>query len=188
MFFIELVAVLFSLTAVWLSIKKNTYIWPMGIIGVIAYLYIFYSTKLYADCLLQIFFIVQGIYGWYNWKIKLKNDLNVSKWAISNSIISFLMVVLVTFLIAQLLKAYTDASSPYPDAFASCLSLMANWLMTKKKIESWIYWIAADLIYIGLFLYKGLHLSSFLYLVFLIMSIGGLINWNRQRNLSKGFY
>jgi nicotinamide mononucleotide transporter len=180
----ETIAVSFSLLCVWFSIRKNVWNWPMGIIGVGAYLVLFYDYKLYADMMLQVVFLVQGFYGWYNWGIGRRKNQNiiVSNLQINQRLVTLIAIALLTLSWAMLLQRFTDASLPYVDAFASTTSLAANWLMARKKIENWILWITADLVYIMLFWYKELYLSSGIYLLFLAMAIAGLLTWSKSAN------
>lgn len=190
MSFIEVIAVIFSLACIWLAVKKHILNWLMGIIGVSAYMILFYQERLYADMLLQVVFISQGIYGWYNWvKNKERNDeLEVGYLSRNELILYCLIILVVSATWAFILIKYTNASTPLVDAFVATTSLVANWLMAKKKIENWILWILADIIYIALFWYKQLFLSSGIYVVFLILSIKGLIDWNKQRNIKKDLH
>lgn len=180
----EAIAVFFSLLCAWFSIRKKVWNWPMGIIGVSAYLVLFYDIKLYADMMLQVFFLAQGFYGWYNWNIGKKENLTIIVSTLPNNqrFSTVMAMVLLTFSWAMLLQRFTDASLPYLDAFASTTSLAANWLMARKKIENWILWITADLVYIGLFWYKGLYLSCGIYLLFLAMAVVGLRSWSKNTN------
>ncbi len=187
---LEVTAVIFSLACVWLAVKKHILNWPIGIIGVTAYMLLFYKQKLYADMLLQVVFIAQGIYGWYNWLQRKENTeeqkvmyLNFKERAVYATLILFIAAVW-----AYALQNYTNAASPYIDAFAATISLAANWLLAKKNIENWVLWILADIIYIGLFWYKELYLSSGIYAVFLILSIKGLIDWNKKSAIKKVLY
>lgn len=180
----ETIAVSFSLLCVWFSVRKSIWNWPMGIIGVSAYLVLFYDIKLYADMTLQVFFLAQGFYGWYNWNIGKRESERIIVSTLQNKqrFAMAIAIVLLTFSWAMLLQRFTDASLPYVDAFASTTSLAANWLMARKKIENWILWITADIVYIGLFWNKELYLSCGIYLLFLAMAVAGLLTWSKSAN------
>lgn len=184
MSWIEITAVVFSLLAVWLSAKKHVLNWPAGIIGVSFYLLLFWQTKLYADMVLQVVFILQGIYGWYSWYSTEQRVHNIPVSYLGNSkrILYSVIIIASALIWGTLLKRYTDAASPYIDALASTISLVANWLLARRKIDNWILWIGVDVIYIGLFWYKELYLSSGIYLVFLLISVKGFIEWKRTLN------
>lgn len=177
---IELLAVIFSLICVYYTVHKNILAWPIGLIGVSLYAIIFFNTELFADFGLQFIFFFQGLYGWYNWyknKHKVTKVIKTAYLSIRDKLI-YLSFILITYIgVSLFLINYTNSSVPYVDSFVATLSLYANWLLAKRKIDNWFLWIIADIIYIGLFYYKGLFMSSGLYLIFLVMATIGLINW-----------
>lgn len=184
----EIVAVAFSLACVWLAMQRHILNWPAGIIAVSAYFWLFYEIRLYADMALQLVFFVQGIYGWYNWKQGSEDKITPVYLGNPQRLLYAALIIAFAGTGALLLIRFTDASTPYADALAATVSLAANWLMARKKIENWILWISADLIYILLFAYKELYLSSGIYVVFLILSIKGLISWSRESVTEKDLY
>lgn len=145
---VEIVAVTFSLLCVWLSIKRNVLNWPAGIVGVLAYLILFYQIQLYADMILQVFFVGQGIYGWYYWRREKLSTGAIGVFFMTTTQRIFIIILLafITFGWGFLLTQYTNASVPYIDAFAATSSFAANALMARKKIENWIFWIVADVV------------------------------------------
>lgn len=182
---IEVIAVIFSLLCVILTIKENVWNWPIGLVGVTAYALLFFDVKLYADFGLQFIFFAQGIYGWWYWK-KGNSGLEPSITHFKFQIYHIVCILSVYFSLVFVLKTYTDSSFPQIDSFVSLGSLLANWMLAKKKIESWIVWIIVDAAYVVLFIYKGLYLSSGLYFVFFMLAINGLINWNKRiKNYEK---
>lgn len=186
---VELIAVCFSLACIWLAVKKHYLNWPVGLIGVTAYLVLFYQVKLYADMALQIVFILQGVYGWYNWKKnQTEEELEVGYLSLKERILYCLLILIMATFISWILVNYTNASTPYVDSFVATVSLVANWLMAKKKTENWILWILADVIYIALFWYKELLMSSAIYIVFLILAIKGFIEWNKKSIIKKDLF
>lgn len=184
---IEIIAVVFSLACIWLAVKKHPLNWPVGLAGVAAYMVLFWQVKLYADMLLQLVFIAQGIYGWYNWMKRKDQEAEIQVSYLNNRQRLFyaVLILVVAFAWSYILVHYTDASTPYVDAFVATLSLVANWLMAKKKTDNWALWILADAIYVGLFWYKELYLSSGIYVIFLILASKGLIDWNKKNDTKK---
>jgi nicotinamide mononucleotide transporter len=186
---IEIIAVVFSLACTWLAVKKHIFNWPVGIIAIIAYMLLFYNEKLYADMVLQVIFMIQGFYGWYHWIHKEKEiKITVNELSVREKIIYISLIICFSSLWAYLLITFTNASSPLIDSFVATTSLAANWLMAKKKIENWILWMIADVIYIGLFWYKELYLSSFIYLVFLCLAYKGYKDWKRKNYIKRVLY
>lgn len=179
---LEIIAAIISIFAVYLTTRQKIICFPIGIVSVALYFYIFFEAKLYADMALQIFYIAMLIYGWYNWLFK-KNDnkeLKVTKLKKREYPIPLAIVILFTFGLGFLLKNHTDAALPFVDAFTTSLSLFAQWLVAKKKIENWVVWVIADSIYIGMYIYKDLYPTAILYFIFIILAIKGLIEWKKS--------
>lgn len=178
-FWIEFIASLLGLISVWLVTKQNNWCWPTGIVMVIIYVFIFYQNKLYSDMLLQIFFIVMQIYGWYTWSNNSNKTtkLEVSWLTFKEQLLWITGIIALSIVIGFCMKRYTNADLPYIDAATAAMSIAAQWLMTRKKIENWLIWIIADLIYIAIYLAKSLYFTTVLYLIFLILAYKGFITW-----------
>lgn len=178
---IESIAVLFGIACVWLVVKENIWCWPCGLVQVSLYVYIFYQAKLYSDFGLHLFYIGMQFYGWHHW---LRGGKGNTKAPITRlparAILSWCAVCLFGAAAwGYLMSRYTDASVPYPDAFTTVTSLVAQWLMARKRLENWLFWIAVDVVAIGVYLYKGLYLTSGLYAIFLVLCILGIRHWLR---------
>jgi nicotinamide mononucleotide transporter len=174
---VESIAVIFSLLSVILTTKKNQLCWPVGIIGVIFYGYIFYQNRDWSNLLLQFFFIIQSIYGWINWnKSETKNISSLETYERFNLIITSFVVFFCLFLTNKVFSgSFTEL-----DALTSTLSIFGMLLLSKSKIEAWFFWILADMIYIYFFFLNQLYLSSILYFIFLILATYGYFNWEKQ--------
>ncbi len=180
---IELFGLVFGVLAVWLLIKQNIWTWPVGIAYILASLYIFYTTRLYADFALHIFFLVMSIYGWYYWLKggeRSESDLPVT--TESRTLMYSLLGVcaIAIFISGSLFANYTDADLPYWDNTTSYLSLLAMWLQSRKKIESWILWFVIDVLAVGIYFYKGIYFYSLLYLIYLAMAVMGYTAWRKS--------
>lgn len=184
-FWIEFIASLLGLISVWLVTKQNNWCWPTGIVMVMIYVFIFYQNKLYSDMLLQIFFIVMQIYGWYTWSNNSHKTtkLEVSWLTFKEQLLWITGIIALSIVIGFCMKRYTNADLPYIDAATAAMSIAAQWLMTRKKIENWLIWIIADLIYMAIYLAKSLYFTTVLYLIFLILAYKGFITW--KNHLSK---
>lgn len=183
---IEIVAAVFTLVSVWLSVKKNKLLWPTGIIGIGSYFWLFYTVQLYADFGLQFVYLAQSIYGWWYWSGKKERiEPPITRMYPGEQSSYIAGAVGITYLLTMFLVNYTNASLPFFDALCSTISLIANWLLAKKKIENWFLWIFVDVIYVGVFLYKDLYLSAALYGLFFFMAIRGYIEWKRSLNGGK---
>ncbi len=182
MSYFEIIASILGLISVWLLTKQNMWCWPTGILMVVMYIYIFYEARLYSDMLLQVFFAVMQVYGWYYWHKGIhENKTLVVKFLSLREIIFWaISVILFAGLLGLLMKKYTNADLPYIDATTAAMSVIAQWLMTKKIIENWILWIIADVIYVGMYFYKGLYATSILYFIFLGLAILGFMEWKKS--------
>lgn len=180
MFIIEFLSVIFTLICVYLTVKKSIWAWPISLIGVALYSIVFYRTQLFADFGLQIIFFIQGVYGWINWyvnKDKITKKLKTTYLSLKGRLLYTGLIMISYVFVALILDNFTNSNVPYIDSFVAVLSLYANWLLARRRIDNWVLWIIADLVYVGLFYYKGLYMSMGLYFIFLFMAGSGLINW-----------
>jgi nicotinamide mononucleotide transporter len=178
---IEIFGFVTGVVNVWLLARQNIWNWPVGIANNLAYLILFATSGLYGDSGLQFVYIVLAIYGWWLWLHRTGGDtLRISR--TSHKVwLQLIGATLAAGLILRwFLARFTDSTVPSWDATTTALSLAATYGQCKKFLESWWIWILADLIYIPLYIYKGLRLTSLLYGVFLLLCIFGLRSWLRE--------
>ncbi len=182
MIWIEAAATLFGLACVWLTIRQNIWCWPTGLVQVLLFIFIFYRVKLYSDLLLHVIYVVLQVYGWYYWLHggKDRGKLKVSRQSAGLNVIWVSVTVFATLGWGFMMASLTDAAVPYGDAFTTAASLVAQWLMARKKLESWFFWIAVDVAAIGIYFYKSLYLTSGLYSVFLVLATMGYFVWRKS--------
>jgi nicotinamide mononucleotide transporter len=179
---VEWVAVAFGIVSVYLSVRENIWSWPTAIVNVSLYVYIFLKAKLYADMGLQVFYIGISFYGWWNWLYGGANRSELRVTRLSRP----LWIALPPLFVAGaaglgfFLRGHTDAALPFADASLTMASLIAQYLMTKKVLENWAIWVAADVAYIGMYIYKDLYPTAFLYAVFLVLAAMGHFEWRRS--------
>ena len=173
-----------------LLIKQNIWTWPVGIAYTLASLYIFFTAKLYADFALHVFFLLMSFYGWYYWlqgNSRLDSELPVSREDKKVLAYSIIICSLAIIFASYIFTKYTDAELPYWDNTTSIFSVLALWLQSRKKIESWIFWLIIDILSVGIYFYKELYFYSLLYSIYVIMAFFGYAAWlkcyrNEQRN------
>lgn len=185
---LEMLATLTGLLCVWLTTKENIWCWPIGLINVGCFFFMFYEAKLYADMTLQVIFFILSIQGWVIWMTKRQHaDVRPTK-KIPSSMTAVLSVVLIVVTISwgYVLAQYTDASIPYLDAFIATLSIIAQYLLSSKILENWYVWITVDVLSVGMYFYKDLYSVAFLYTVFLVIAVSGMVSWKRTYLLAKG--
>jgi nicotinamide mononucleotide transporter len=179
---LELFAALIGAISVWLSVRQNIWSWPTAIINVVLYAIVFYEAKLYADMGLQVIYAILSIYGWYEWLYggAGRTQLRVSRTGPRLGALLALVAAAGSALLGVFLHRATDASLPFMDSFLSSTSLVAQWMMTKKLLENWLVWIGVDVLYVGMFIFKGLFLTAGLYAVFLALAVKGYVDWRRS--------
>jgi len=179
---LESAAVLFGIVSVYLSVRENIWSWPTAIVNVTLYIFVFYRARLYADMALQVVYIGISLYGWYEWLHggRGKSRLAVSRGTRRLSLLLAGIGVVAAAILGTLLARYTNAAIPYLDSTTTTTSLIAQWMMARKILENWLVWVAVDVVYIGMFVYKSLILTAGLYAVFLVLSLMGYFQWRRS--------
>lgn len=178
---LELIAVALGLLNITLLVRRNIWNFPFGIAMVTLYAVIFYRARLYAEMGLQVFFAVVQAYGWYLWARAGGMAETVSvRWLGWTARLGCLVaVVMLALALGAGLDRFTDAAAPYPDAAIAAASIAAQLLLSFRRAENWVLWIAIDIGAIGLYMARDLHLTAGLYCVFLVLSVLGLREWAR---------
>jgi nicotinamide mononucleotide transporter len=166
--------------AVWLTVKENVWNWPIGIANSAFYVIVFAHARLFADSSLNGLYVVLGFLGWYWWLRGGVNRsvLHVGRTKATTAGILLVFGVIATLAMTRFLESVHD-SAPLLDALTTVLSLIAEFMLARKLLENWYVWITADVIYIGLYSYRSLYLTSVLYAIFLAMCIAGWVRWSR---------
>ncbi|AHG40836.1 aminotransferase [Pseudomonas syringae CC1557] len=184
---LELFAAAIGVIAVWLTVKQNPWCWPIGLVMVVIYIWIFFDVKLYSDMLLQVIYAGLQVYGWLQWT-RHGNGLPVRAVSVLNSS-SVLMGLAVGVLISLVLGAgmahFTDAAQPWLDAALTGFSLVAQVWMAQKRVQCWPLWIVLDVTFVGLFIYKDLYLTAALYALFTLLAVQGWREWRNDLVLAR---
>ena len=178
----EILGFLTGAVCVWLLVKENIWNWPIGIANNIFYIVIFTQSGLYADAGLQFVYIAISIYGWWNWLHGGRNrsELNVTR-VTPSSLSGYLAIAgCSTAVLFWILHRFTDSTVPLADGLTTALFLTAQYMMSRKVVENWWFWIVGDTLAIALYIYKHLYLTSALYAIFLVMCIMGLVEWQKS--------
>ena len=179
---IEIAAALVGVIIVMLVVRRSTWNYPFGIAMVSLYFFVFRDAKLYSDALLQIFFLLIQIYGWWAWAHADRVDHGVTVgWMRWKQRILWLAGMAVAILVWSAgMARYTDAVAPLADGTIAGLSVAAQILQSFRRVESWVLWIAVDALAVGLFAWRGLWVTSALYCLFLVLATIGFIEWRRK--------
>ena len=185
---LELFAVTMNIFSVIYAKRNSILVYPTGLIGTGIFVYILYNIGLLGDMIINFYFVLMSIYGWYYWSQKKDGETlhNVSRTSIKEYY--FILILGITSLLSIYLvyNFYDkwDSWTAYVDTITTAIFFVAMYLMARRKVESWIFWIIGDLITIPLYFYKGLTISSIQYLIFLILAILGYISWKKILNSS----
>lgn len=181
--FLELTAVVFGIISVLFARKNNILVYPTGLISTLIFVYILLEWKLFGDFIINIYYSIMSVLGWYLWTRK-KNGADEFPISIMNgkdyliSSLIFTITLLFVALVYQFFDKFTDWTA-YVDTLTTALFFVGMWLMAKRKIENWIIWVIADIISVPLYFYKGLTFSSMQFLLFTIIAILGYLEWKR---------
>jgi nicotinamide mononucleotide transporter len=184
---LEYIAVFAGIASVWYSRKENILVYPVGLINTIIYIYLSGKANLFGEVSVNIYYTVMSIYGWYLWLKKDKEQHTVLHIAFSNKrwwlyqIAFFIIFYFIIYGLLSYLKTnFAPGAIPWADAFASATAFTAMWLMTKKKVESWYWWIATNIASVPLYFVKQYVFTSVYYLILLVMAFFGLLTWMQK--------
>ena len=182
MSWIEWIAVAITLLAVYLTTREIVWCWPIGMVSVVLYAWVFFRAKLYADMGLQALYFALAAYGWWAWRHggRHHDELTVSRTSARQRVALFLIGATVGLTLGRVLSLLTDASLPFMDSMLTSFSIVGQWMQARKLLEAWIVWLAVDVFYVGMFLYKGLYPTTALYALFLYLAALGFLRWRRS--------
>lgn len=179
---VEIIAVISLISYVVLATRESPWCWPVSMLGVALYFVISFEAKLYAELPLQVLYFSISIYGWYHWRHggKRKETLPVSTLSLQRIGLLALIWLATMLPTGFALKSYTDSDVPFWDAATTWASVIGTWLQAQKKIENWLVWILTDLVYVGLFYYKGYLLFSALNVLYVGLAAYGYWSWRNS--------
>ena len=181
---LEAIAFIFGIASVWYAKKENILVYPTGLIATSITVYLLYKASYFGDMMMNFYYSMMSIYGWWNWSRK-KNDTYVVPISRTNAkekligVVLVMLTMMVTYGVYRFFD-YTIETVNYIDIFTSGIFFTAMWYMATKKIENWTLWIFADVITVPLYAYRGLGMLSLQYLIFTILAIQGYLAWKKS--------
>lgn len=176
----------FGLAYLVLAIRQNILCWPAALISVLLSLVLFFEARLYSESALQLFYAAMALYGWYQWRYGGRGpadeavELPVSVWPAQRHAIAIAMSLLATAAIGWVLAHKTRAAFPYLDTFTSVSAIVTTYMVAKKILENWIYWIVLDSISVYLYVARDLYLYAVLFVVYVVLAVLGFMRWHRD--------
>ena len=184
---LEIIAVFLGISSVWFSKNNNILVFPTGMISTAIFIYLLYKWVLLGDMIINAYYFVMSIYGWYIWTRKKDNSetqiTSINSKEKKASIIIFVSSLMFVYLVYVYFDKW-DSVTAYIDNLTTAIFFVGMWLMAKRKIENWIFWIVGDIISVPLYFYKGLTFTSLQYLIFTFIAIAGYYSWKKTLNKS----
>ena len=182
---LEITAVVFGLLSVWFSKNNNILVFPTGMVSTFIFIYLLYKSVLLGDMMINAYFFIMSIYGWYIWNRKKNNTITpISKMSPKEKNISILIFIF-SLVFVYSVYVYFDkwnSITAYIDNLTTAIFFVGMWLMAKRKIENWVFWIIGDMISVPLYFYKGLTFTSLQYFIFTFIAIAGYYSWKKILN------
>lgn len=184
---LEMAGVITGLLCVWLAARQNIWTFPVALVSVVIYVFVFFDARLYADMGLQVMFALLNVYGWYAWLHKGNQRAERPVTRTTRRQWGYLLILVPVFTIGlgYWLSKNTNADLAFWDAGTTAVSLGAQWLMSRKKLENWIIWIVVDAIYVPIYLYKELYPTAGLYFLFLGLAWWGYLDWKKSMKATE---
>ena len=184
----EMLAVFLSVSYILLAIKQNLWSWVAAFFSTLIYSILFFDASLLMDSALNIFYLVMAVYGWYSWKygnIKVQNvELNISTYGMAKNIKIIIVLILISLVLGYIMANYTSADFAYLDTFTTVFAVFTTYMLTKKVLENWIYWVVIDAVSIYIYIQKGFYLTAVLFAVYTVLAVVAYVKWkNEYKNL-----
>ncbi len=186
--FLEIIGFASGILGVWLTMKKNKWCFPIGLINVSVSLYLFFMQGLYADSLQQIVYIILLLYGWYTWNTPVSETqrlLVIGRLNSKEIFFTILFIAITTRLLGTTLAEFTDAKLPFLDSFATSCAFLAQYFIARKKIETWILWMFVNVIYVGIYFNNEMYLYVVLFSIYGILALMGWNSWKTELKISN---
>ena len=179
---LEIVSVLFGLAYVILAARENSWCWPAAFIGTGTAVILFWDVSLLMESALNVYYLGMAIFGWWQWQYgsPTKDKLAISRFSKQQHLLTLGIIALLTLISGYLLSQNTGAALPYVDSFTTWSAVITTWMVARKILENWLYWVVIDAVSVWLYLQRDLYLYAALFVVYTIIAVFGYIIWRRN--------
>ncbi|MEG1622141.1 MAG: nicotinamide riboside transporter PnuC [Alistipes sp.] len=179
---LQLAGIVLGLLYLWLEYKADIRLWIVGLIMPLVHGFLYYKAGLYADCSMQGYYILAGLYGWIAWRNAPRKQTAAQISSTPTSLIPQLLIIYVSVHAALyvLLTAFTNSTVPFWDSLTTALCVVAMWMLSRKYVEQWLVWLVVDVITVGLYVYKGIPFTAGLYALYSALAIVGFLRWRKM--------
>lgn len=184
---LEAVAFVLGVAYLLLAIRESIWCWPAAFLSSGIFAMLFATSRIYMDAGLQVFYAAMAVYGWWVWRSAgpSRDELQVHRWPAKHHLFAGMVVLVLSSVSGWLLATYTDAAYPYVDSLTTFASFWATFLVARKVLENWYYWLVIDAVSIAIYLERGLEFAALLFAVYLVMIPFGLVAWTRSMHQSS---
>ena len=186
---LEIIAVIFGFLSVWFSKQNKIWVFPTGMISTAIFVYLLIKWELLGDMMINAYYFIMSVYGWYIWTRKVDNShvTPISRTTLKEKQVSVFIFIATLFFVFAVYKAFDKWTTwvAYADTITTAIFFVGMWLMARRKLENWIFWIIGDIISVPLYFYKGFTFTSFQYLGFTFIAIFGYLAWKKNLNKSQ---
>ncbi len=171
-----------------LAIRQNIWCWPAAFFSTLIYSILFFDVSLLMDSALNVYYLIMAIYGWYSWKYggKLQEkELEVTSYGLSKNIKIIVILTVISFAFGYVMANYTSADFAYVDSFTTVFAVFTTYMLAKKVLENWIYWIVIDAISIYIYIEKGLNLTAILFVIYTVLAFVAYKKWKEEYDPSS---
>lgn len=186
-FYLEIIAVLTGIISVWFANKENILLYPIGTVSVLIWIYLCWIGEIYSQAVINLFFLIMNIYGWYNWSRKDNSEINkvqIKFNSLKENLLIVTVAALLTLLIYSVLSNVEILNFNWKfvlmESFITTLNFIGMWLMAWKRVENWVLWIIGDIFCIPLFVFKEYYLSVAQFSIFIIIAFMGYFEWKKK--------
>ncbi|MDF2438243.1 MAG: pnuC [Bacteroidota bacterium] len=171
-----------AIVYVLLAAIENVWCWLFGIISSALSVYLCYSGQLFLESGLSVFYVIIGIYGWYQWLYgsKEKSEIKIIHYDLKQNTLLIIIGILIWIPFGYIANTFSTQAMPYLDAFITSFSIIATWMTAKKIIENWLYWILIDAMAVLLYTYRGFYLIGLLYIIYTVLAAAGYLSWRKK--------
>lgn len=179
----EAIAVLLAVAYLLLAMRQSLWCWPAAFISTLIYTLLFFDAALLMDSVLNAYYLIMAVYGWYSWKYgnKNKDELDVSSWGMMRNIQIILLLALLSIGFGYVMDNYTRADFAYLDSATTVFAVFATYMLAKKILENWLYWIVIDGVSIYIYIQKAFYLTAGLFIFYTILAFFGYLQWKKDR-------
>ena len=180
----EMVAVFLSVVYLILAIKQSLWCWIAAFISTLIYSILFFDASLLMDSALNIFYLIMAVYGWYSWKyangVNYHDNLDVSTYGLIKNLKIIAVLIIISLILGFIMANYTHADFAYLDTFTTVFAVFATYMLTKKVLENWLYWVVIDTVSIYIYINKGFYLTAILFVIYTILAMIAYKQWKKE--------